>query len=360
MFKFVKHKQKLKINRIYNATMPKRITLKHIANTFGVSIATVSKALSDSYEISANTKAKIIAYAKEHNYKSKSIDLSLLHKKKKTIGVIIPNIMNSFFAKVFVGIEAEAALHGYHLISCISNESYEKEVKTIELLKSDTLDGIIISLAEETQVKQQYTHLKNAINEGVPIVMFDRVAESIACDKITVDDVEGAYHATAHLIKSGCKHVALISVIDNLSVGKLRVQGYKNALEAYNMPIREKDIVRIGKNEDFDTALKIILSDKSIDGLLCLEETAAVEALRIVKQMRYSIPDNMSIACFTNGKLLQHLTPSISAISQHGKHIGKTAAQILITRIEQEDNNLPFETKIIKTSLIERESTKML
>ncbi len=340
--------------------MSKRITLKHIANTFGISIATVSKALSDSYEISTSTKEKIIAYAKANNYKSKSIDLSLLHKKTKTIGVIIPNIMNSFFAKVFVGIEEIATRNGYHIISCISNESYEKEVKTIELLKSDTLDGIIISLAEETQVKEQYSHLKNAINEGVPIVMFDRVSEEIKCDKVIVNDLIGSFNATNHLIETGCKRIALISVIDNLSVGKLRVEGYKKALKAFNMPIEEKLIVRIGYNEDFEVALKIILADKTIDGLLCLEESSAVNALAILKRMHYKIPEDISIACFTNGKLLQHLTPSISAISQHGKHIGETAANMLIDRIEKEDENKPFITKVVKTSLIKRESTKRI
>ncbi|MFD2726945.1 LacI family DNA-binding transcriptional regulator [Hyunsoonleella rubra] len=338
--------------------MPKRITLKHIADTFGVSIATVSKALSDSYEISTSTKEKIVAYAREHNYKSKSIDLSLLSKKTKTIGVIIPNIMNSFFAKVFVGIEATANKHGYHLISCISNESYEKEVKTLELLKSDTLDGIIISLAEETQIKQQYSHLRNAINEGVPMVMFDRVSDKIDCDKVIVNDKVGAFEATEHLLKTGCKRIALVSVIDNLSVGKLRVEGYKTALEKHNIPVEEKLIIRLGRFEDFDTALKIVLSDKTIDGLLCLEESAVINALRIVKHMKYRIPEEMSIACFTNGKILQHLTPSISAISQHGKHIGETAASILIDRIENEDQNKPSITKVVKTSFIERESTR--
>jgi LacI family transcriptional regulator len=338
--------------------MPKRITLKHIANTFGVSIATVSKALSDSYEISTNTKEKIVAYAKANNYKSKSIDLNLLHKKTKTIGVIIPNIMNSFFAKVFVGIEAKATECGYHLISCISNESFEKEAKTIELLKSDTLDGIIISLAEETQIKQEYTHIKNAINEGVPVVMFDRVADTIACDKIVIDDVEGAYRATKHLIKTGCKHIALVSVIDSLSVGKLRVEGFENALKEHDKPIVDRNIVRIGKHEDFDTALKIVLADKTIDGILCLEETSAVHTLRLVKQMNYKIPEDIAIACFTNGSLLQHLTPSISAISQHGKYIGQTAASMLIKRIENDTQATNFETKVVKTTFIERESTK--
>ena len=338
--------------------MKKKITLKDIATTFNVSIATVSKALNDSYDISTATKQKIQDYARKHQYKPNVTALNLLNKKTKTIGVIIPNIMNSFFAKAFVGIENMASQNGYHLVSCISNESYEKEVKTIDLLKYGDLDGLIISLAEETQVRQNFTHLQNTINEGIPIVMFDRVTDRIACDKIVVNDLESAYTATSHLLKSGCQRVALISVIDNLSVGKLRVEGYKKAITDFNMPVEEQLIVRIGHHEDFDTILKITLSDEAIDGLICLEENAAVNALRIVKQMGYNIPEDMSIICFTNGKLLQHLSPSISAISQHGKHIGETAVKILIDRIENSSHDSPFMTKMVKTSLIPRESTR--
>lgn len=340
--------------------MGKRITLKHIANEFGVSIATVSKALNDSYEISTATKEKIQNYAKTNNYKSKSISLNLNNKKTKTIGVIIPNIMNNFFAKAFVGIERKATEKGYHLISCISNESHEKEVTTIELLKNGALDGIIISLAEETQVKQNYDHIRNAINEGIPVVMFDRVSEDITCDKVVVNDIEGAYHATSHLIKSGCKRVALVSVIDNLSVGKLRVEGYKNALDYFGIPIEDKLIIKIGRNEDFDVAMKIVLADKTIDGLLCLEESSAVKSLQIVKNIGYQIPNDMSIVCFTNGELPKYVTPTITTVSQHGNHIGETAANILIDRLSNEDDNNTFIKKIIKTSLIERESTKPL
>ncbi|MEO1033132.1 MAG: LacI family DNA-binding transcriptional regulator [Bacteroidota bacterium] len=341
--------------------MSKRVTLKEIANEFGVSIATVSKALNDSYEISTKTKEKIQEYARQRHYKPNSVALSLLNKKTKTIGVIIPNIMNSFFTKTFVGIEKKADEKGYNLISCISNESYEKEVKTMELLKNGTLDGFILSIAEETQAKEQYDHFKNAINEGVPIVMFDRVTEEIDCDKVIVNDLEGAYNATRHLILTGSKKIALISVIDNLSVGKLRVEGYKKALQKFNIAVDDKLIVKIGKNEDFETAMKIILSDKAIDGLLCLEESSAVRSLELVKKMSYKIPEDMSIICFTNGKLPRYVTPRITTISQHGKYIGETAAEMLIDRLESKDSDqIPFTTKVIKTSLIERDTTKRL
>ena len=336
-----------------------KITLKKIAAEFNVSIATVSKALNDSHDISTKTKEKIQEFAKKHHYKPNKVALSLLNKKTKTLGVIIPNIMNSFFTEVFVGIEEKATELGYSLISCISNESYEKELNTVELLKSGTIDGFIVSLAEETQINKNFTHLIDAINEGVPVVLFDRVTDEIKCDKVIVNDFEGARHATNHLIKTGCKKIALVSVIDNLSVGKLRVEGYKKALTDNHVSIDERIIVRLSKKEDLETSMKIILADKSIDGLLCLEESSALKSLKLIKSMNYKIPEEMSIICFTNGKLPRYVSPTITTISQHGAYIGETATKMLVDRIESKQE-IGFSTKIIKTSLIERDTTKRL
>ncbi|MGB2129525.1 MAG: LacI family DNA-binding transcriptional regulator [Flavicella sp.] len=340
--------------------MRKRITLKHIASNFNVSIATVSKALKDCHDISISTKEKIQQYAKKHQYQPNRVALNLLQKKTKTIGVVIPNIMNSFFTKVFVGIEEIATNRGYNLISCISNESYEKESKTIELLKNGTIDGFILSMAEETQVMDKYKHLQTAIDEGVPLVLFDRVTDNIDCDKVIVNDFDGACEATNFLIQTGCKRIAVISVIDNLSVGKLRVDGYKKALKSHGKNVEEKLIVRIGKNEDFDTCMKLVLADKSIDGLLCLEESSAINSLELLKAMNYKIPDEMSLICFTNGKLSNYTTPKITTISQHGNHMGELAAKALIDRLEGVREQDSYSTKIVKTSLIERETTKKL
>lgn len=342
------------------SNMKKRITLKHIAAEFKVSIGTVSKSLNDSHEISVKTKEKIQEYARKHHYTPNNIALSLVNKKTKTLGVIIPNIMNSFFAKVFVGIEEMAASKGYNLISCISNESYEKEVKTMELLKNGTLDGFILSLSEETQIKQDYQHLSHSIDQGVPIVLFDRVTDEIHCDKVIVDDLEGADRATSHLIDTGCKRIALISILDNISVGKLRVEGYKKALRDHNIQIEEKLIVRIGKSEDFDTAMKFVLADKEIDALLCLEESSAIKSLVLLKRMDYRIPEEMSMICFTNGELPKYVSPPITTISQHGRSIGAFSAEMLIDRLENSDTDSPFRTKVIKTSLIQRGTTRRI
>lgn len=337
----------------------KRITLKQIAREFKVSIATVSKALNDSHDISVSMKQKINDYARKHHYRRNNLAFSLINNKTKNIGVIVPNIMNNFFAKVFVGVEKVATERGYNLISCISNESYEKEVKTMELLNNGTLDGFIVSMAEETQIKQDYKHFSATIEGGVPLVLFDRVSGKVDCDKVIVDDLEGSYHATKRLIRSGCKKIALVSILDNTSVGKLRVEGYKKALLEQGHEIHEKSIVRIGKNEDFDVAIKIVLADKSIDALLCLEESSAMRCLIIVKNMNYKIPEEMSIISFTNGELPKYVSPTITTVSQHGVHIGETSANMLIDRLEAKED-YPYKIKVVKTSLIERASTRPL
>ena len=339
--------------------MKQRITLKHIAKVFDVSIATVSKSLNDSHEISTETKKKIQDYAKEHHYKPNSIALSLLNKKTKTIGIIIPNILNAFFAKAFVGMEKVASENGFNIISCITNESYEKEVNIMELLKNGTLDGFIISLSEGTQLKQDFSHLNNAINEGLPIVMFDRVTNEVKCDKVIVDDMQGTYHATDHLIKSGCKNIVLISELYNLSVGKLRLEGYKKALRGNNIAVDESLIFHVHKKDDFDVLLKPLFKDKKIDAVLSLDENSAIKAQKTILKEGYKIPEDISIIGFTNGKLPRFVTPSISTISQHGRHVGEVAAKMLIDRLNSEDQ-IEYTTKIIKTDLIERETTKSL
>ncbi|GAA4278080.1 LacI family DNA-binding transcriptional regulator [Aquimarina mytili] len=341
-------------------TKKKRITLKDIANEFNVSIATVSKALNDSYEISIKTKAKIQEYAKKHHYKPNSIALNLQNKKTKTIGVIIPNILNHFFTKVFVGIEKIATEKGYNLITCISNESYEKEVSAMELLKNSALDGFILSIAEETQVKQNFSHFQNTINQGIPIIMFDRVTDEIECDKVIVNDKDGAYNATNHFIETGCKNIAIVSTIHNLSVGKLRLEGYKKALLEANLPIDESLILKVDEFNDIDTLLKILLDSRKVDAMLCLEEDSAVSTLRMVRSKGYKVPEDISIIGFTNGVLPRHVTPAITTISQHGIYLGETATKMLIEKLENENSETSHTTKVIKTNLIERETTKPL
>ncbi len=172
-----------------------KLTLKQIAKDLNVSISTVSKALRDSYEISEETREKIKKYAKEKNYRPNSIALSLKNQKTKKIGIVIPEIVHHFFATVILGVERVANEKGYQVIITMSGESFDKEVVNMEMLANGSIDGFIVSLSKETMEKNDYHHLREAVNQGMPIVMFDRVSNDIACDKIVIDDVDAAGRA---------------------------------------------------------------------------------------------------------------------------------------------------------------------
>ena len=339
--------------------MKAKATLKQIAKELNVSVSTVSKALNDSPEISEQTKAKIKEYAKLKNYKPNVIGLNLKNRKTKTIGVIIPNILNSFFAKGFSGIEKVADEKGYNVIMCISNESLEKEAHTLEMLSNGTIDGFILSVSEEAQKQNNYDHFKEIINDGTPIVMFDRIAEGIDCDKVVVDDFDSALDSTQRLIDLGCKNIALLSSVDNLSVGKLRFEGYLKALEKNKIPVNSNLIVRTDSEEDMKVQMEEVFANNTIDGIFALEENDSVAALRMGLKKGYKIPEELCIIGFADGILAsRRLSPSLTTVSQHGIEIGEEAAKLLIKRLEDDsEEEPPYETKVIKTVLKERETT---
>ncbi len=339
--------------------MKAKATLKQIAKELNVSVSTVSKALNDSPEISEQTKIKIKEYAKLKNYKPNVIGLNLKNRKTKTIGVIIPNILNSFFAKVFSGIEKVADKKGYNVITCISNESLEKEIHTLEMLSNGTIDGFILSVSQEAQKLQDYSHFSAIINDGTPIVMFDRIADEVECDKVVVDDFDSALNSTQHLINLGCKNIALISSVDNLSVGKLRTDGYLKALKDNNIPINEKIILRTDSEDDMKSKIDAIFDNK-IDAIFALDENDSVAALRVSLKKGYRVPEDISIIGFADGILAsRRLSPSLTTVSQHGIEIGEVAAKRLIARLEEKEGETSdYETIVIKTKLKERESTR--
>jgi LacI family transcriptional regulator len=341
--------------------MKQKATLKQIAKELNVSVSTVSKALSNSPEISEPTKIRVQEFAKLKNYKPNHIAVNLKSKRSKTIGVIIPNILNPFFAKVFSGIEKAANDRGYNVITCISNESLEKEIRTMEMLSNGTIDGFILSISEETQKEQSFQHFKEAMSDDLPIVMFDRISDEVNCDKVIVDDYDSAVHAMSHLIKTGCRNIALLSTIDNLSVGKLRAEGYRAALEENGISANDDIMIHTDNTPEFDNKLKTLFDNKKIDGVFALDEHASVMAMKAAIKKGIKIPDQLQVIGFADGVWSKRLTPSLSTVSQHAPEIGEAAAEMLIRRLEAKEGQEPqYETRVIKTELRQRESTKKL
>mmetsp|Transcript_5615 Transcript_5615/g.19240 ORF Transcript_5615/g.19240 Transcript_5615/m.19240 type:complete len:347 (+) Transcript_5615:58-1098(+) len=346
--------------------MKRKVTLKQIAKELDVSVSTVSKALRNSKEISLDTRSKVQAFAKLYNYRPNNIALSLKNKRTKTIGVIIPEIVHHFFSKVISGIEKEANKRGYNVIIGLSNESFDKEVINIEMLANGSIDGFILSVAKETLLLQDYHHFYETINQGMPIVMFDRVVNEIACDKVVVDDKLGSKKAVAKLIDSGCENIALITTKDYVNVGKLRTQGYLEALEEHKITPKSSLIIKVEENKDKEIEIEtlekeisaLLDKEKSIDGIFAVNELYAITAMKIAINKGYKIPENMSIVAFTDGVLSKHAIPSLSTISQHAVEMGEKSANMLIDKLEELVDEEKYQTEVINTTLIERDTTR--
>ena len=345
--------------------MRNKITLKKIAQELNVSISTVSKSLKDSHEIGKETRERIKAFAKSHGYRPNSIALSLKNRKTKTIGVIIPDVVHYFFALVVNGIEQVARKNGYNVVVALSNESFEKEVVNMETLADSLIDGFILSLSKETLKKQDYYHINESINQGMPVVLFDRVVSEIECDKVIVNDFKGAYDATKLLIDKGRENILLLTTEDHINVGRLRTQGYIKAIQDNGLSLENHLIIKVedsqGSDDDFpeleNSIAEAFNKNDKIDGIFAVNEIFAGAALRVLRGLKKVIPKDVGLICFTDGLISKYSYPSLTTVKQHAEEIGKAAAGKLIERLENDNEDLKYEQKVIKSVIIEREST---
>lgn len=349
--------------------MKQKPTLKLIAKELDVSVSTVSKALRDSKEIGTETKEKVKAFAKLYNYRPNNIALSLKNRKTQTLGVIIPEIVHHFFTTVISGIESYANEHGYNVIVGLSNESFKKEVINLDTLANGSIDGFILSVAKETLSKGDYHHLHETIDQGIPIVMFDRVLEDMDCDKVIVDDIKTSQQAVQKLIDNGCENIGIISTKDYVSVGKLRTEGYLKALEASQKNVNLSHILKIHdefSSEDNLEALEEQIFDylshnKNLDAIFAVNELYAVTAMKAARKLGLDIPQDIQVIGFTDGVLSKHAFPPLTTVSQNGFEMGRTAAKLLINRLEKDREDVEqFETVVVNTNIIERETTRNL
>ncbi|MFM7017630.1 LacI family DNA-binding transcriptional regulator [Flavobacterium sp.] len=340
--------------------MKRKVTLKQIAKELDVSISTVSKSLRDSPEISEDTRQKVQAFAKLYNYKPNNIALSLKNRKSKTICIIIPEIIHHFFATVISGVEHVANKKGYNVIVCLSDESFDKEVINMEMLANGSIDGFIMSLSKETQQKRDFHHITEVINQGMPVVMFDRITNDILCDKVIIDDNLAAFNATQYLIDMGFKKIALLTTIDYVSVGKLRTEGYIKALQNNDISVDENLILKIEDTDNFESSIEDLILNNDIDAIFAVNEIFAVTAIKTATRLGKKVPEDLSIIGFTDGIISKYSSPSITTVSQNGIKMGEKAAIMLIEKleIEEEDYEEQYKTEVIETELIERESTR--
>lgn len=335
------------------------LTMKDIAREFGISVATVSRALKNSPRISAERRAAIQQYAREHNFTPNMIAESLRHSRiqpLKVIGVIIPEFAHYYFSSILSGIEEEASARGYRIMVAQSNEQYEREVKICQSFYENKVCGIIVSQAKDTH---QYDHFQRLIDAGVPLVFYDRICTGVNASRVVVDDYMGAYNAVTHLIETGCTRIAFYGSAMTLEISKNRYNGYKDALLKHGIQ-PDKNLTRFCDNRPDAEAItpELLSSENPPNGFFAVNDDTAIGILYTAKRMGFRVPEDISICGFTNGQRAVACDPMLTTVEQRGIKVGEEAVDILIGHVE---GTIPLdkaEKRIVRTRLIIRGTTR--
>ena len=329
------------------------VTIKDIARELEISPSTVSRALKDHPDISPETKKLVNNLADKWNYKPNPIALSLKGGTSRTIGIVVPEIVHYFFSSVISGIEDYADENDYNVMICQSNEEYEKEVSSIQTLVNSRVDGILISVSKLTRSMEHFHQLKD---KKIPLVFFDRISSEVESDRVVVDDAEGAYMATKHLILEGRKRIVHLSGPPNLVISKDRIEGYIRALNEFQCSVTEENIVKCDQIQEAEWIVPSLMKrSPPPDAFFCVNDFTAAQTLNLVKKLGFRVPEDVAIVGFTNGQLSRLTDPGLSTVDQHGYDMGREAARLLLERIKDRDR--PYQNRVIKTELVVRGSS---
>ena len=331
------------------------VTLKMIANQLSLSVATVSKALADSHEISKATKIMVTDAANSLGYVANPYASSLRKRRSKTIAVVIPEIADSFFAKAINGIEEVALNFGYHVLIYLTHESFLREQAIMQDFKSGRVDGILMSVSEETD---DVDHIKTVMDNNIPVVFFDRVCEELATTCVVTDDFESSFNATNHLISKSCSNVVFIGNSVNLSINRNRVNGYTKALQDAG----KEDLTQViicGKDQEknYELLFNLFNGTSKPDGVILSVEKLTSLLYQVCADLKLLIPEQVKVLTFTNFNMAQFMSPSLTTVNQPAFEIGKAAAVALFKKLARSTSIFESELIVLPSEMILRQST---
>jgi LacI family transcriptional regulator len=334
----------------------KKSTIKDISKVSGFSNSTVSKALNNSKEISKRTRDKIKNIANNLNYKPNFFASRLRKNVVNNIGIIVPDILNYYFAKVIKGVQLELYKSGYNLTCFFSDESPAIEKKIIKKLRDGSVAGLLISLAKDIHDENTVKNLKDLQSYDIPIVMFDRISNEFDCDKVYMDNFKATFDSINHLCKKGKNKIAFLSPIHDTLIGKERYNGYVEALKSNKINYKSELYIPYNKEDDIESEIIKLTSDNKIDAIICMEPENTVSTHSLILNLGYKIPNDIAVLGFTDGPMYKFIKPSITSVNQHGEYLGKYSAKILLDRINNKLGENFIDEKV-PTSLIIRDST---
>jgi DNA-binding LacI/PurR family transcriptional regulator len=335
--------------------MDKPATIKDIARKLNVSISTVSRALRNASDVNSDTKKAIVALSEELNYQPNRLAISLREKQTHTIGVIVPNL-DYVLSMMVRGIDEVALEAGYTVMVCQSNESFGREIVNTRRLLESLVDGFIISVSSETK---SFEHFKKIQERNLPIVVFDRVTPDLIAPSVRIDNEDGGFQATEHLIEQGYKRIAILAGPKNLGISNKRMDGYLNALKKYKIKKEEALIIHCDFNQDYAyfATKELLAMKKRPDAIFTISDRMAIGAMLAIKEKGLRMPEDIGLVGFNNEPVTNLVTPQISSVEMSAFEVGKAAAKLFIETMHHNED-MTHSEQVIKPKLVIRESSK--
>ncbi|WP_167855037.1 LacI family DNA-binding transcriptional regulator [Hymenobacter wooponensis] len=327
-----------------------------LARELGVSMTTISRALSDHYSIGPAMKQKVLKLAKKYNYQPNRLASALRKGKSQLLGIVVPYIEGRFFPSVVHGIESAASKAGYNVIICQSNEDVAQERRNLDILLSAQVAGVLVSLSRTTR---DFRHFEKLRSRGMPLVFFDRIVEGDNVNAVVLDDQEGGYVSTRHLIEQGCRRIAHIAGPQHLNIYKNRRQGYLDALREAGLPEDESLIVYTDmiQSQAIDAMRDLLASPIPPDGVFAAGDYGALGALQEVHRQGLRVPQDVAIAGFSNETFTVVTEPSITTIDQRCEEMGQAAVRLLLELIEADGRPFAPRQVALRPELLVRNSS---
>lgn len=334
--------------------MTTQITLKDLSKILGLAPSTVSRALKGHPDISDKTKETVRKLSEELQYTPNIVALNLRKQKSNLIAIIIPNMIQHYFACIISGATRLANSQDYNVIVFESNEEYEQEVAICHSIPKTGVAGILIAMAKTTRKTDHFKALKKT---GIPLVFFDRICGDIDTDRVITDDFNGAYMAVRHMITTGCRRIAHFAAEQHLLMAQKRQMGYIQALLDQQIPIDRQLIIPCDNQQEAEYAIRELVKKQQIDGVFAVNDWTAVGVLRSLDQIGYKVPEEIAVCGFSGEPFASILTPTLTTVVQDGREMGEIAAGLLLKRLNTKEND-KTETHILKVNLEIRRSTQ--
>lgn len=330
-------------------------TISDVAKAVGVASSTVSRALNGHTDISPVTRQAILDAARQMDYQPNLLAQSLKSRETHTLGVIIPDIERPFFATVVSGIQSVASEAGYRVMICQSKESYETEVSNVQALVASQVDGLLICHSRETE---NFDHVKPNACRGIPVVHFDRVSSEVDSAKVILDDWNGAFNVTEHLIQQGARRIAILAGPESLLISRNRLAGYQHALKRHQLPLRPEYETHIEfQTEEAEAALDAWLAlPEPPDAIFAINYTNAFDLLVALKKRGLRVPHDVAVVGFGDEFMAAMIEPGLTTVNLHPYRIGQQAARLFLEQVRQKENFQP-RTFIITGELVIRQSS---